>query len=464
MMSKCRGWDKVCAFTFVQTFKAKSTIITTAIIFLIAFLALPLSDAFTKLVTGRDDESRELSYTKVYVIDEAQMGLNDFGGMEEEDKRYQDVEFCVWEQTEEEAVEIIEKEEEAALALTVSYEEETGFLLHSTYVEKSGLSEDDAGNFAMDAAAYFQDYVLTSLNINEDTLAYINMPVKSKVVEIGADGKAVKKAKAKGTGISDAEYVFSYAVLFIFMMCVTMSGERIAGAVVLEKANRVVEYLMTAVEPMAIVVGKVIASLAVVFVQLLFAGAGFAMSVIMCSFMESAGSRSGAVEQVEMLLDSGVLSSVHPFTVLLAIATMLLGFLFYGMLAGLAGATVSKVEDTAEGLKLFVLVILAGVYLALAIIMTGLNGAGNRTLEYIGYLLPLSSPFIIPSYVWLGKISVGMALGSFAILLACTAAEIYFVSAIYGNMIFYNGDILKGKDIIRMFRENTKERGESHEA
>lgn len=462
MMSKCRGWDKVCIFTFVQTFKAKSTIITTAIVFLVALLALPLSDALTNLVTGSEDKNKALAYTKVYVIDETQMGLNDFSGMEEADKRYQDVEFCVAEQPEEEIVKTIEKEEETALVVTVSYDAETGFMLHSTYVEKSGVGEDAAGNFAMDAAAYFQDYLLANLDIDEDTLAYINMPVESRVVEIGADGKAVKKPK--GTGISGAEYAFSYGVLFIFMMCVTMSGEGVASALVVEKANRVVEYLLTAVEPMAIVVGKVIARLAVVLVQFLLAGTGFIISVIMCRMMGSADSSSGAMKQVEEILDSGVLGGVAPLKVMLAIAIMLVGFLFYGMLAGLSGAAVSKVEDTAEGLKLFTIVILVGVYLALAIIMTGLNGAGNRTLEYIGYLLPLSSPFVIPSYLWLGKVSAGMALGAFAILLVCTAAEIYFVSAIYGNLIFYNGNILKPKDIVKMFRENVKERGENHEA
>lgn len=462
MMSKCRGWDQVCIFTFVQTFKAKSTVITTAVIFLIALLALPLSDAFMNLVTGSEDKNKALSYTKVYVIDETQMGLNDFSGMGEMDKRYRDVEFSVVEQPEDEIVGIIEKEEETALVLTVSYDAGTGFLLHGTYVEKSGVGEDDASNFAMDAAAYFQEYLLASLDIDEDTLAYINMPVTSKVVKMGADGKAVKKAK--GTGISGVEYAFSYGVLFIFMMCVTMSGEGIASAVVVEKANRVVEYLLTAVEPMAIVVGKVIARLAVVFVQLLLAWAGFIISVIICRFMGNADSASGAVGQVEAVLDSGILGSVSLLKVMLAIAVMLLGFLFYGMLAGLAGAAVSKVEDTAEGLKLFTIVILVGVYLALAIIMTGVGGDGNRTLEYIGYLIPLSSPFIIPSYLWLGKISAGMALGSLAILFVCTAAEIYFVSAIYGNMIFYNGNTLKAKDIVKMFRENVKEKGENHEA
>lgn len=461
MMSKCRGWDKVCMFTFVQTFKAKSTIITTILLFLVALLALPVSDAVTELITGSEDDGEPYAYEKVYIIDKTGLELHDFSGMDTIDKRYQDVEFSVEEREEKEIVKAIEKEEEAALIMTISYDAQTGFLLHGTYVEKSGVGEEDTNSFAIDATEYFQDYLIANLNIAEDTLAYINMPVKSKVVMMGADGKAVKKAK--GTGISGAEYAFSYAVLFVFMMCVTMSGEGVASAIVVEKANRVVEYLLTSIEPMAIVVGKVIARLAVILVQLGLAGIGFVISVVICGLAGETSGSSDMAKKVEEVVNSGILSNVQPYKVVLAIIIMLLGFLFYGMFAGLAGAAVSKVEDTAEGLKLFTIVILVGVYLAIAIIMTGLNGDGNRTLEYIGYLLPLSSPFIIPSYLWLGKVSAGIALGAFAILLACTVAEIYFVSTIYGNLIFYNGNILKAKDIIKMFRENSKGRGESHE-
>lgn len=448
-------------FTFVQTFKAKSTIITTILLFLVALLALPVSDAVKGFIAGTEDDGKPYAYEKVYIIDKTGLEMHDFSGMDTVDKRYQDVEFVVETRAEEELAKAIEKEEEAALIMTISYETETGFLLHGTYVEKSGIGEEDANTFAADAAEYFEDYVIANLNIAEDTLEYINMPIQSKVVMMGADGKAVKKAK--GTGISSAEYAFSYAVLFIFMMCVTMSGEGIASAIVVEKANRVVEYLLTAIEPMAIVVGKVIARLAVIFVQFGLAGAGFAISVVICGFTGGDSGSSDMAKKVEDVLSSGILSNVQPYKVILAVIIMLLGFLFYGMLAGLAGAAVSKVEDTAEGLKLFTIVILVGVYLAIAIIGTGLNGGGNRTLEYIGYLLPLSSPFIIPAYLWLGKVSAGIALGAFALLLACTVAEIYFVSAIYGNLIFYNGNILKPKDVIKIFRETTKERGESHE-
>lgn len=452
MKSKINGWGKVFGFTFEQTIKSKTTIITTVVLFLAALLGLPASGMLENLLHGENSD-RPYAYEKVYIEDQTnlQLGLDDFSGMDKIDKRYGDVAFVTGSVGEDAdtAKDDAKKKKEPALQLTIQYAEETGFLLHTTYWKNSDVSETDARDFAMDAQDFFEGSIIEHLKMDEDTLAYINMPVKSKVVTTDADGKI--KKKAKGTGISEGEYAFAYILLFVLMICIAIAGEGVASAIVVEKANRVVEYLLTAVEPMAIVLGKVLASLAVVVLQFMIAAAGFGLSVLFCAVTNREEITSQVMEKADVLLKSDVLVQTTPLTVLIAIACMLLGFFFYGMLAGLAGATVSKIEDTAEGIRLFSLVMVIGVYLALAVVLMGLNSGGIRTLEYVAYLLPISSPFILPAYVWMGKVSIGIALASLFILIVSVVLEVYFVSAIYGNLIFYNGSRLKIKDLWKMF-------------
>ena len=63
------------------------------------------------------------------------------------------------------------------------------------------------------------------------------------------------------------EYMVLLMGIMIVTMIVSLSGGSIATSIVTEKTTRVVEYLMINVRPMALIVGKILASLVMVFVQ-----------------------------------------------------------------------------------------------------------------------------------------------------------------------------------------------------
>lgn len=62
------------------------------------------------------------------------------------------------------------------------------------------------------------------------------------------------------------------------MMFINMSGSQIALAIVTEKSTRVVEYLMINVRPMALIVGKIMASLTTVLIQFAAYGVSYLLS------------------------------------------------------------------------------------------------------------------------------------------------------------------------------------------
>jgi ABC-2 type transport system permease protein len=141
-------------------------------------------------------------------------------------------------------------------------------------------------------------------------------------------------------------------------------------------------------------------------------------------------------------------------TLLLGICMLLLGFLFYGFLAGLAGATVSKVEELAEGMKLFSFVVVLGVYLVLGLLMVAATGNEPEIYSMLVYYLPFSSVFIVPAYVIIGKITVQTALISMAILLASGILLAFFVTKVFEHVLYHNGSVMKLKEILAVFKNS----------
>ena len=70
---------------------------------------------------------------------------------------------------------------------------------------------------------------------------------------------------------------------------------------------------------------------------------------------------------------------------IISVVVILTGFLFYGFIAGIAGATVSKVEELSEGLKLFSFAVIIGAYLVIAFMMFANVGETFGTFDYFIY-------------------------------------------------------------------------------
>ena len=125
----------------------------------------------------------------------------------------------------------------------------------------------------------------------------------------------------------------------------------------------------------------------------------------------------------------------------------------FGFLAGIAGATVSKVEEMAEGLKIFTFAMIIGAYVVIAYMSSATAGADWGAFTNFVYLFPLCAPFIVPSSLLLGKMSIGLGLLSGAILIVMIALLMIFVATVYEYLIYYNGSPMKLKELIKIFRK-----------
>ena len=111
-------------------------------------------------------------------------------------------------------------------------------------------------------------------------------------------------------------------------------------------------------------------------------------------------------------------------------------------------------EEMAEGLKLYSMVMMVGSYIGIFLCIMQLSGSNSELLTKIFCMFPISSPFITPANLLLGNIGVGYTLIALVLLLLMVAVLFFFASRVYEALIFHNGKVLKVKDLLQLARGN----------
>ena len=104
----------------------------------------------------------------------------------------------------------------------------------------------------------------------------------------------------------------------------------------------------------------------------------------------------------------------------------------------------------AEGLKLYQMLLVVGSYVGIFLCIMQMMGKVSDVVVNICCIQPLSAPFVLPANLLLGKVGVVTGLVSLAVVTVCTAALFSFTAKVYESMIFYNGNVLKLKDILQI--------------
>ena len=427
---RLNGASKVFTFTLVQNLKSAGIRFTTILFCLIVLASMPVMH----LINNRG-ESESASIEKVYIKDDTGLGLSDFSAMSQKAK-YSKVKFVQATNT--------PSLGENDLLLTIS-KKDASFILHYTVSKKSPMREDGFESYISEFKTAFEQVRVKQASVTKDQLNMINMPVTSDVVELKEDGTLPSEVN----GLSNAQYYLYLGLVIACIMIVSISAETVASSIINEKGNKLVENLMISVDTNALVVGKVAGALMVVVIQVaLMAACAVGSSVInMIIFnMDSleVPSQIQAVFGAQGIMSFGIGKAV------LCIVMLFLGVVFFALLAALFGAAISRVEDMAEGMKTFNLLMVLGAYAAIALSMAKMGGADVKGLAILACIIPITSMFAVPLEVFCGEITVMQGLGFAAILIVCIVLLVLFITRVYRVMILYKGERIKIRTMIGM--------------
>lgn len=464
MRNKFTGFVDIFKFAFVQTVKSKAFVVSQIIICAIALLIFPLITIFSG--DGDDSEENEIASSEyigtVFIQDEFKDGAlaeaiaAELGSSEV----YGDKKTVVVEKNDyDDVFTQVEKSEQGDVLIRIQFIEDVndvdyGFM-YSVYY---GEAIDKLSEAASELSVYIDDIhekVLASLLVEDETMAsYISKEFSYEVNLVGADSQIVEDEGFLG----QSEYWVTYAFLMVAILTISIGGSKVAEQLVTEKTTKVIEYIMTSVKPMALITGKVLAAAASVLFVIGSAVVCLLLSAVLNGVIFPNADGSIAIPEVVVsFFNSDIMAGANPLSIVVAVLLLIGGVIFYGFIGGIAGATVSKVEEMAEGMKLYTFTMLIGAYLPMFMMIMSQASAGDwGIVTNIIYLLPLTSVFIVPAYILIGKVTLITGLISLVIMVLAVLLMLVIVSRIFEHLIYYNGSPLKFKDLIKIYKDKRR--------
>jgi ABC-2 type transport system permease protein len=436
--SSMSGWKDVFSFTLHQTLKSKAFIVSFIILLIISMGAMPIMSMIMK----DDSESETKSLIqKVYVNDKT--GLSDLNFLPMlYDEKYQHINFVVMDEDYEALLERIDNEETTSVVLDVTTSEVGFFELHFTKSSNGDVTKNDTKMLGSLVQEEFNAYIMKVTGVTQEQIDFINSDTMTKVTATDISGKEIVE---EDTTISQAQYWFIYGLFIVVIMVINIASTQIASSIAGDKSTRVVEYLLISVKPLALMLGKILAMLVAVVGQTVFIIIGVVVSNQVTTSILSNGGES----LLEKYLPSDILSSLSPVNIIICLAVIALGLTFCGTLAGLAGATVSKIEELNEGLTLFMIVNMVGAYIGIAAAGI-LMGEGMNSFVNFALLFPLSAPYILPGAILIGKVSLPMAAGAIGLQIIFIILLLRFVAKVYETLILHNGSTVSIKALLKL--------------
>jgi ABC-2 type transport system permease protein len=216
----------------------------------------------------------------------------------------------------------------------------------------------------------------------------------------------------------EGEEGVAFAASLLLYLQLIVYGIAVAAGVVEEKASRVVEVLLAAIPPRALLAGKVAGIGAVGLLQMfVVTGVGLALAAA-----------SGAVE-----LDGGQVG-----TLAVVLVWFVLGYLVWAALFAVAGAMVSRQEDLQSSTNVLTVLLVISYLIAFPAL-----DDPDSAIALAGSIIPLSSPIIMPSLVALGEASVAELVASLALFAVAIAVLVPIGARIYENAVLRMGKPLK---------------------
>lgn len=236
-------------------------------------------------------------------------------------------------------------------------------------------------------------------------------------------------------------------VILMFMVFIlAMGGENASTAMITEKGSRVIEYVLTSVRPNALIVGKIMASVASQFLQIALMIGACAVTVFGISHYGNSSTSVG-----NMLDDMGmgvVVDNMSATNVIIALLVMIAGIILYVIIAALIGSTASKMEELSQTNMIYSVILIVGVYTAM-ILTLGDYEKGSFIQKFV-LAFPLSSPFVMPSFLVAGDCTVTSGIVSLVILLIAIILMILLVAKVFESVILYTGSKVTFSKLLEM--------------
>ena len=330
-----------------------------------------------------------------------------------------------------------------SLAPYVGLEAIDGFLILTDATVDSGRAEYRGSNAAslgdmrLLQGALRQVVVaerLRRLGVDPDVVTRADIPVALATVTIRG---------GEVTGESgEATFFLAYVVWFLLYISIMLYGVQVMSSVVEEKATRMVEVLVSSVEPFRLLAGKIVGVGAVGLLQMSIWGVcGKLVLDYRVSLVRLLGSRG---EDAAGALAALAMPEVPVGMIFVSLSYFLLGYFLY---AAMFGAVAAMVNSEAEARQAQIPVVL--LLMVPSVMMVGILAAPNGSLARVLSQIPFTSPIAMPVRWASAPVSPAELGASLALLVAAVLGTAWIAGRIYRVGILMYGKKPGLREIVR---------------
>lgn len=430
------GWREVFSFTASQNMKSGGYKVSTLLVGIIIAVAFSLISILMAVFQKDDSSEAFVEVDEGFGADISEVFLIDNEILDDETIRNLLTSSLALEGVAEEKIPvklIDEKEKDTcikdnngAIVVQVTKENEKNIILNAYTNEGSTLNDGTVDEYMDYVLTYIDVYGYEMAGVPADKLPYFMAPYYTQSLSVNDS--------AESMGVMLTELLVPMLFSLVVYAMLLMHGQSVTKAVVAEKSSKLMEMLLTSVKPYALITGKILAVSAMAIFQLFFwIVCGFGGYIIGDTIADKINPQYTNYVNIIidiMAVDNGA-GAFSAEAVILAILVLVTGFFMYCVVAGLVAATVSKMEDISTAMSLFQLPVVIGWIVAYLV-----SFIDNDGLLKLVHLVPVTSPFILPADVILGKCTLVEGIISLAILLATTTGLILITGKVYKGKIF----------------------------
>lgn len=446
------GVGKVYRFSLKQMCAAKSWIISTVIIALLLLCGIPLLLwATTSSADKEPEENDGKAHIKTVLVCDETEGKADYSALKS--VGYEKLDYQTFD-TMDAAVAGIQ-DADSTVILRVTKPDEA-FLLTAYLPDQTELSRSTARSFLNFVEANFKSLLMQKANLQESQIAALSVPVSTATEELTVQTDD-SDSQDEENGIVEVlvDFAVPFLTLFLMYMMVILYGQAMSNSVMSEKNSKLIETILTAVHPFALMFGKLLATATAAVLQLMiwlgcliggaFGGVFFVKQVIENPDSQTVAAVDAVIANKSIFSLSGIL---------LAILLIALGFLLYLSLGAISGAMASKSEDLSKTQIVFTLVLVISFFLCL--------GSPNDADEPQGMVsqarwlrfFPFTSVLVMPSKLLVGKAGAADTAICFACMIAGVVLLVALAAAIYKMLVLYRGTPPTPKKLLEMAKQN----------
>ena len=436
---KLTGFGPVFGFTFKSHVKSKKFIITTAL-FAILIIAGIVIAMLVSSDTDEAEEGHEFKIDKVFVSDKTELGVPSYAEMAAafKDENVEKIEF---EEAADSAKTAKENENNPVFVMVEQSldEEEDVFVLN--IVTGKGVDDTDVKILGDSLKVYFQQYLYENSGLSEAELVEVLRPVDSEVARIGEE---------ENEGREMVLVITTFAIIMLVYFMILFYGQSVCTEVSMEKTSKLVEQMLTNITPYGLVSGKILAVILASMLQVLIWIASIVVGAIVGN--EAVKAAYGIkTSKIAFYLDTlsewfkgGGFSAA---AIILCIVSLVLGLVFYLVLAGLAGSMVTKPEEAPNMQTIFIIPMVIAFIIVLGALV---SAEGNLSLAYS--LIPFTGAMCAPGMILVGNMSIAMAVVSILISGICSMLILWIAAKIYKGLLFYSGNKISPKLILGIIK------------